>query len=411
MTDFKFLHTADLHLDTPFSGISATNDEIGKALRNATLDAFDQVIEITIKELVVFVVIAGDIYDGLKRGIRAQVHFKRGLERLAAADIQTFFIHGNHDPHGGWQAIRQWPTGAHLFGTEVPESVEVIKNGERIAVVHGISFGQKHIRENLATKFERRHPDGFEIAILHTELGVADSPYAPCSLEDMAATGIDYWALGHIHDRSIRSRQPFVVYPGNPQGRSFNEMNERSCCVVSVNNGRVQDVRHVATGTVRFEDLHVDVSDCVDVGEVTDLIEATIRDGQDSGIARICRIRLQGRSEAYGGLRDLDPILALLREQFGSGRSFTWVNEIRNESEPLLDLDLIHDRGDLSATLLDVSEKAGPAAWPPTSSNWSDANLKRLNRILGADWRPDETVAHDSLILALDSLERHGDVK
>lgn len=87
MTSFSFAHVADLHLDTPFSGLASLNDDLAMRLNNASLDAWERVVQAALHHGVDFVVIAGDVYDSDTASVRAQPRFKRGLERLSAAGI------------------------------------------------------------------------------------------------------------------------------------------------------------------------------------------------------------------------------------------------------------------------------------------------------------------------------------
>src|SRR5262249_45763005 len=105
---FSFIHAADLHLDTPFQGIGKINPALQQKLRDASLATFDNLIRAAISRKVDFVVLAGDIYDGAERGVRAQARFLSGLKELDRNGIPCFFIHGNHDPvEEGWSALRR----------------------------------------------------------------------------------------------------------------------------------------------------------------------------------------------------------------------------------------------------------------------------------------------------------------
>jgi len=130
---FRFVHAADLHLDTPFKGLTATDDLVAEALRDASLDAFDNLVQLAIGCKAAFVLLAGDIYDGESRGVRAQLRFLRGLENLSSANIKVFVVHGNHDPLGGWSAIRQWPAGVTIFGHSDVECHSVQRDGQTLA--------------------------------------------------------------------------------------------------------------------------------------------------------------------------------------------------------------------------------------------------------------------------------------
>lgn len=107
-------------------------------------------------------------------------------------------------------------------------------DGELAATIYGISYGTRHITENLAMQFQRKENDGFAIAMLHTDMGGEGSPYAPCSLDDLKRTKMDYWALGHVHTRKIVKQTPYVVYPGNTQGLDLTESGPKGCYLVDV---------------------------------------------------------------------------------------------------------------------------------------------------------------------------------
>ena len=109
MKNFSFIHTADLHLDSPFSGLRQVDGEIASLLKDATFRAFDNVVELALKNEVDFLLVAGDVYDAADRSLRAQLKFADGLKKLANGGIRSFVCHGNHDPLDGWIASLQWP--------------------------------------------------------------------------------------------------------------------------------------------------------------------------------------------------------------------------------------------------------------------------------------------------------------
>ena len=104
MNAFRFVHTADLHLDSPFLGIQEVNEHVAGELREATFRTFDRIVELCLKRHVDFLLIAGDIYDSRDRSLRAQLRLRDGLRPLSEAGIPTFIVHGNHDPLDSWSA-------------------------------------------------------------------------------------------------------------------------------------------------------------------------------------------------------------------------------------------------------------------------------------------------------------------
>ena len=174
--------------------------------------------------------VAGDIYDGADRSLRAQLHFADGLAQLEKAGIRSFIRHGNHDPLDGWEARLDLPAGCVRFGPEV-DGFPVFPDERERATVHGVSYPTREVRENLTPLFaEAGSGQGFNIGLPHANVGgnPDHDSYAPCSVSDLAETGLDYWAMGHVHTRqTLRERNPTIVYPGNPQGRHPNEPGAR----------------------------------------------------------------------------------------------------------------------------------------------------------------------------------------
>jgi len=192
--DFSFVHAADLHLDTPFKGIGSTAPHVAEQLREASLAAFDSLVGLCLERRVAFLVVAGDIYDGPERGLRAQLRFRDGLARLSTAGIPSFVVHGNHDPvETGWSALGgPWPERVTVFGTGKVQAVPVESDGIPLATVQGISFAQRSERENLALKFAHSAGPGVQVGVLHCNVQGAASDYddySPCTLDDLRRIG------------------------------------------------------------------------------------------------------------------------------------------------------------------------------------------------------------------------------
>ena len=149
---FRFIHAADLHLDSPFTGIRAAAPEnVAKALYSATLDSYRNIVDLCTAEQVDALLVAGDIYDGADRSLRAQRAFIEGLQRLDAAGIRSFVCHGNHDPLDGWEAQLSYPDGCHRFGADF-EAVSVFPDEPERALVYGISYPTRDVYENLVQR-------------------------------------------------------------------------------------------------------------------------------------------------------------------------------------------------------------------------------------------------------------------
>jgi DNA repair exonuclease SbcCD nuclease subunit len=200
MSRFTFVHAADLHLDTPFDALGPVPEHVALALRDASLDAWSALVDLTIDRNAAGLLLAGDIYDGEQRGLRAQARFRSGLDELSARGVQVFLVHGNHDPLDGWSGIPRWPARVTLFPSEDVTSVDLKRDGQHLATVHGISYARRDCAENLAQRFRRGSAPGLHIGVLHANVGgnIHHAPCSPCSVEDLRRAGMDYWALGHI---------------------------------------------------------------------------------------------------------------------------------------------------------------------------------------------------------------------
>ena len=256
MKPFSFVHTADLHLDSPFVGLRDVDEKVVREIREATFHTFDRIVDLCVDRKADFLLVAGDIYDGRDRSLRAQLRFRDGLRRLSDEGISSFVVHGNHDPLDSWAATLEWPERAHIFGGNAVTAEPVERDGQTIALVYGISYPTQEVRANLARKFRRRDDGKFAIGLLHCNVGVdtGHEPYAPCTMKDLAGAGMDYWALGHVHNnRVLSSKEPMIVYPGNPQGRTPLEVGARGCYFVEVRETGRARAEFVPVDSVRWQ--------------------------------------------------------------------------------------------------------------------------------------------------------------
>ncbi len=367
---FCFVHAADLHLDTPFKGLGKSAAPVAAALREASLEAFERLVALCLERRAAFLVIAGDVYDGTERGIRAQLRFRDGLARLSAAGIATYVVHGNHDPlESGWSAVGAWPTAVTVFGTEAVEAVPVVRDGLQIAVVHGISYGRRDVRDNLALGFSRGDEPGLQVGVLHCNVrgaGEGHEDYSPCSLDDLVRVGLDYWELGHVHQTLVlRGRpygdEPWVDYPGNLQARSpkSNERGAKGAIVAEVRDSRIAGVEFVPCDTVRYAALDVDVSGLSSVEEVRDLLvdEAEEELDRAEGRSLVLKATLSGRSAVHEVLRRpgaLEQLLESLRDDCELRPPWCWWDGIDDASAPVIDMEALRQGSDFVADLIEI---------------------------------------------------------
>lgn len=300
----RFIHCADIHLDSPFVGLAARPDAPRDTLRDATRRAFSALVDHAIREQVDFVVIAGDLYDGKWKDYTTGLFFVAEMGRLARAGIPVFVLHGNHDAESQITRKLTLPGNVRVFGARKPETFTL--DGLGVAL-HGQSFATRAVTDNLAAAYPQPVAGAFNIGVLHTAIeGTAEhAPYAPCRLGELTARGYDYWALGHVHARAVLSEHPHIVFPGNLQGRSIRETGPKGFDLVTVTDGRVADVRPVAVDTVRWTRVAVDVGGAEDFEAVLARLRPAIGAAVDAAEGRVSALRLvlRGPTPAHDMLR------------------------------------------------------------------------------------------------------------
>jgi DNA repair exonuclease SbcCD nuclease subunit len=364
---YRFVHAADLHLDTPFEGVERVDARVAALLRDASLGALESLVDLALDRDAAFVLVAGDVYDGADRGVRAQLAFRHAVDRLHRAGIETLVVHGNHDPVvDGWSAVRAWPSGVHVFGHAGVERRRIERDGELLAVVHGMSYAHRDTPANLALRFARSDDAALQIGLLHANVGdLANPAYSPCTVADLAATGLDYWALGHVHLHAIvHGGQPWVVYPGALQGRSSHagERGAKGACVVEVEDGAVVEVQHVPLDRVRFAAPDVAIDGVADLPELEAVLAergaAELADADGRSV--LVRARLTGRGPVHADLlRDgvLAGLLEALRAGAPEGAPWLWWEGVRDATRPALDRRAVAARGDLASEVLGLADR------------------------------------------------------
>ena len=340
MTLLRFVHAADLHLDSPFVGIKAVAPEhVAYALHDATFSAYENIVKLCIDERVDALLVAGDVYDSSDRSLRAQLKFFAGLKQLHDAGIRSFVCHGNHDPLDGWEARLDYPPSCTRFGAEF-EAAPVFEDEPERAVVHGISYPTRDISDNLVRGLGKVDSNTFSIGLMHTNVdGNANhGSYAPCSLDDLKLSEISYWALGHIHTRQILSDQsPAVVYPGNSQGRHPNESGARGVYLVEVDRAKNVQLDFRAVDTVRWERSVLNISQMETEQELLDSLDQSMTDAQGDAVGRpvVLQVTLAGRGSLHSVLRRPNFIESLIEDLNGEwegGTPFAWCERIEDET-------------------------------------------------------------------------------
>lgn len=302
---FKFLHVADIHLDSPLKGLEAHDDAPVAEIRGATRRAFDNLIDLAVEESVSFVLIAGDLYDGDWKDYNTGLFFAGRMGRLDQAGIKVFIVSGNHDAASQITRAMPLPGNVTLFSDRKPQSVILDDLG---VIVHGQSYSSRSVTENLAACYPPKNSHYFNIGLLHTSLsGRPDHEnYAPCTLDELKSKGFDYWALGHVHKREIVSRDPWILFAGNIQGRHIRETGPKGATVVTVDEGRVTDVDFHGIDVLRWADCRVDLSGCATDDSVYESVRLAFEQERDlaEGRTLALRLTLAGKCPVHARLLD-----------------------------------------------------------------------------------------------------------
>ncbi len=459
MPAFRFVHAADLHLDAAFAGVSRDlSPRLADRLHRATFTAWERLVDLCLAERPDALLIAGDVHNHEDGSLRAQVALRDGCARLTDAGVQVFIAHGNHDPLTSRVRSLHWPDGVTVFGPQV-ESHAVIRDGRVVAVVHGVSHETDREGRNLAKRFARAAtiqgtiqdtvqgmvhgmvqnmdvpPGTPQIGVLHCNVGTTPGTrdagrYAPCTLDDLAATGMDYWALGHIHLPQVLRTRPHVVYPGSTQGLHINEDGPRGCQLVTVHEDGEVELAFRPLAPVRWQVVEVAIgangagSTGVTGGdrddrdgrgtETNDADNADTPDGAASletlhghileamertaagdaagrapgtpGVpstpdtpgfpveATLCRVILHGRGPLDRHLRRpgvLEGLLEMLREAGASLDPLVWVKDIELHTRPDVNMEALRRRDDLLGEVLRVA--AAARGLPETPAGDDDA--------------------------------------
>ena len=341
---FRFLHTADIHLDSPLRSLALRDPALAGLVGLATRQAFSRIIDLAISEAVDALLIAGDLYDGEQTSMKTARFIAEEFQRLDAAGIRVFLIRGNHDAMARITKELTFPAGVKLFGPRA-EAVSIERApGDVPIVIHGLSFQDRHAPESLLPKFRPPVADAVNIALLHTSLAGAAGHdlYAPCSLAELQGAGMQYWALGHIHQRAAypapsSSGSAVVVMPGMPQGRDINEAGAKSVTLVTVGNDRRITLEERRTSIAEFGRITVDLTRVQEWPEALGLIGAAMAATRKAAASDhlILRLAVTGATALAFRLRRDADLLATELAMRGESLGNCWVEKIELSCETI----------------------------------------------------------------------------
>lgn len=335
--DFRFIHAADIHLDSPLRGLDRYEGAPVEEVRGATRKAFRNLVDLALEEEVDFVIIAGDLYDGDWRDYNTGLFFASQVSRLQEADVRVFLIRGNHDAASQITRQLRLPANVKDFSTREPETVVVEELG---AAIHGQGFAVPAVKEDLSLAYPEPLKDFFNIGLLHTCATGREGHenYAPCKTSYLAGKGYDYWGLGHVHQREILGEDPWIVFPGNIQGRHVRETGAKGCTLVEVRGGRVEAVEHRPLDILRWRICEVDADGVQAPDEVLERAERALEESLHGIEDRLLalRFRVRGSCPAHGRLVNELPRLGndlrVLAAERGGGS--LWVQKVELHTRP-----------------------------------------------------------------------------
>lgn len=313
---FRFIHTADIHLDSPLRSLALKEPEAAELVANATRQTFSKTIDLCLEEQVDAFLIAGDLYDGELKSMKTAAFVTRELRRLTEAGVQAFIIRGNHDAESRITKHLELPDGVHVFSGRA-EAVPVDKAD---VVICGVSFAKPSAPESLVPKYKPPIPGAINIGMLHTSLGGASEHdvYAPCSVQDLIDQGYDYWALGHIHQRDVHATAPStIVMPGIPQGRHINEAGPKSVTLGTIDGNRDLRVEEHHTSLAEFQRVCVDLSGAEEWSDLVRRADSALGEAFDATRSEhlIARVAFSGTTSLAARLRrDADVVLEEVKE-------------------------------------------------------------------------------------------------
>ncbi|EAF7364672.1 exonuclease SbcCD subunit D [Listeria monocytogenes] len=330
MKEIQFLHMADLHLDSPFIGLSTLPQPLFSAIQESTFQSLERITTVAIKEAVDFVLIAGDIYDSEDQSVRAQARFAKEMKRLEAANIPVFMIHGNHDFLEKHKEKLALPSNVHVFS----EQVEVMSHKTATGVsvnIYGFSYNERHIRSSRVGEYKIQGDADFHLALLHgSEVSSSEEHdvYAPFRVQEISKKGFDYWALGHIHKRQLLAESPSIYYPGNIQGRNRKESGEKGASIITLSEASTT-IDFIGTSPIIWEEAVITLPENSDINafyrETTKLLESY--QGRSHSYFLHIIVKMENKQKI-----DTNDWLQMLQEEVEiTDNTFVWVHKLTTE--------------------------------------------------------------------------------
>lgn len=344
----RFLHAADIHLDSPLRGLDRYEGAPAEEIRGATRKALANLVSLAIDEDIDFVILAGDLFDGDWPDFNTGLFFVQQMVRLGQRDIPVYAVRGNHDAESKITRKLPWPKNVHFFSSRKPESITL---HDLDVVIHGQSFATQKAIDDLAVGYPPPVTGKINIGVLHTSLDGREghATYAPTSVNVLKSKGYDYWALGHVHKREVVSIMPLIVFPGNTQGRHIKETGSKGCELVTLEGGNFR-TEHRSLDVLRWHSIDVDVKGAIEPEEVLERIRKALESTVSTAENRLTAVRVSivGRADVH---KVIATQLNTFREQVRAlalevGQDSVWVEKVKVTTAEPIDLAALKERND-----------------------------------------------------------------
>lgn len=360
MKQISFIHGADLHLDSPMAGLKSLQDSIFKKVQESTFTALKKMTDAAIKREVDFVILAGDLFDGEDRSLKAQSHLRNEMLRLKEHGIPVYALHGNHDHLAGSWVVLDLPDNVHIFSSEVETVSLRTKNGVKVHL-YGFSYPERHVTSRKIADYRIVPGADYHIGVLHGNLegNTEHGNYAPFTMKELLEKGFDYWALGHIHKRAILSDEPPIVYPGNIQGRNRKEQGEKGCYYVTM-SGNETALEFIETSDIVWETIRLDVGSAEGFQEIYQRCQNAIDSLSQRGTGTLLEISLNNaRFSDYRERMAADELQELLSESnaWESQDSFVYVTNVEINENLALNKKSLELEGQFFKELFETSSQ------------------------------------------------------
>ncbi|UOQ92752.1 DNA repair exonuclease [Halobacillus shinanisalinarum] len=367
MSTLRFIHSADLHLDSPFKGRGRLPEILREQMRAGTFEAFDRLIEQAIYHRVDFVLIVGDLFNEETRSLKAQVQLREGFKRLEKHDITVFISYGNHDYIQGMRYPITYPNNVHSFDQETVKAIPFYRDDNHLANIYGFSYVNREVKDRKVKEFVKEGTPVYHIGMLHGSLETNGDHdvYAPFKLEELRQQPMDYWALGHIHKWQHLSEHPPIVYPGNIQARSRKEQGEKGCSLVQLGEENKIQQTFIPLHSFTFEEVSLP-AETLERPEELEAIFEQAKEEVQVDYPVMLSVTLYGRNgvlqkwQTEGVIQEW---VDLINEAEDLEKSWVWIDDVTVYDRPAFDIDELRMGHDFTGEYIRNAEQLTLEEW------------------------------------------------